>query len=120
MERFVFKNSFFAFAFVFFFFNDTATTEIYTLSLHDALPNSRRPGIGLKPRREGQRPLLPQHARHCPVLEAGSSAGHLVYPPLKPHEAFHVVFLGEGRYRLVYYLNPTGSQWDAIFSVTFV
>jgi len=22
----------------FFFFNDTATTEIYTLSLHDALP----------------------------------------------------------------------------------
>src|ERR1039457_7203960 len=28
---------------VFFFFNDTATTEIYTLSLHDALPIS---GIG--------------------------------------------------------------------------
>src|SRR3990167_10559795 len=24
----------------FFFFNDTATTEIYTLSLHDALPTS--------------------------------------------------------------------------------
>src|SRR6478672_13754053 len=24
--------------YVFFFFNDTATTEIYTLSLHDALP----------------------------------------------------------------------------------
>src|SRR3712207_9054355 len=24
--------------FVYFFFNDTATTEIYTLSLHDALP----------------------------------------------------------------------------------
>src|SRR5260370_26875321 len=49
--------------FLFFFFNDTATTEIYTLSLHDALPISdpdrsarrtarrpaataRRPGIG--------------------------------------------------------------------------
>src|SRR2546430_8346448 len=28
----------------FFFFNDTATTEIYTLSLHDALPISRGPG----------------------------------------------------------------------------
>src|SRR5574341_2570982 len=27
--------------FVFFFFNDTATTEIYTLSLHDALPISK-------------------------------------------------------------------------------
>src|SRR2546430_7606291 len=28
--------------FFFFFFNDTATTEIYTLSLHDALPISTR------------------------------------------------------------------------------
>src|SRR2546429_9522067 len=28
----------------FFFFNDTATTEIYTLSLHDALPISRTLG----------------------------------------------------------------------------
>src|SRR2546430_17444762 len=28
----------FRFAVSFFFFNDTATTEIYTLSLHDALP----------------------------------------------------------------------------------
>src|SRR5438552_6555009 len=28
----------------FFFFNDTATTEIYTLSLHDALPISGDPG----------------------------------------------------------------------------
>src|SRR5258708_17013651 len=30
------------FMFFFFFFNDTATTEIYTLSLHDALPICRR------------------------------------------------------------------------------
>src|SRR6267378_8025204 len=29
--------------FFFFFFNDTATTEIYTLSLHDALPIPPRP-----------------------------------------------------------------------------
>src|SRR3712207_7948601 len=29
---------------LFFFFNDTATTEIYTLSLHDALPISCPPG----------------------------------------------------------------------------
>src|SRR3712207_9444287 len=27
---------------LFFFFNDTATTEIYTLSLHDALPISKK------------------------------------------------------------------------------
>src|SRR5688572_31346188 len=29
----------------FFFFNDTATTEIYTLSLHDALPIYQRQGV---------------------------------------------------------------------------
>src|SRR2546430_6736464 len=29
----------------FFFFNDTATTEIYTLSLHDALPISLPPPV---------------------------------------------------------------------------
>src|SRR2546423_14908764 len=29
-------------SFFFFFFNDTATTEIYTLSLHDALPIFRK------------------------------------------------------------------------------
>src|SRR5690554_7669985 len=34
---------FFFFFFFFFFFNDTATTEIYTLSLHDALPISAAP-----------------------------------------------------------------------------
>src|SRR3712207_8322317 len=31
---------------LFFFFNDTATTEIYTLSLHDALPISALGGLG--------------------------------------------------------------------------
>src|SRR2546429_4807868 len=37
---------------IIFFFNDTATTEIYTLSLHDALPIcSRRPGYGLRDQR---------------------------------------------------------------------
>src|SRR5256714_5817362 len=34
---------------LFFFFNDTATTEIYTLSLHDALPISLREAIRLQP-----------------------------------------------------------------------
>src|SRR3712207_7157504 len=39
--------------FYFFFFNDTATTEIYTLSLHDALPiYARLPSRGFaEPRR---------------------------------------------------------------------
>src|SRR2546430_5375178 len=36
---------------IFFFFNDTATTEIYTLSLHDALPIFVEPGgaVGVTP-----------------------------------------------------------------------
>src|SRR2546428_1838383 len=40
----------------FFFFNDTATTEIYTLSLHDALPISRKRFDSRERRRRGQRP----------------------------------------------------------------
>src|SRR3712207_8533709 len=39
---------------IFFFFNDTATTEIYTLSLHDALPISR-PGHRRRHRARGRR-----------------------------------------------------------------
>src|SRR2546427_8438674 len=36
----MFDPSLDAYTYLFFFFNDTATTEIYTLSLHDALPIS--------------------------------------------------------------------------------
>src|SRR5689334_23687492 len=49
------------FFFFFFFFNDTATTEIYTLSLHDALsdlagsPGACRAGAACPPRRRGSR-----------------------------------------------------------------
>src|SRR5690349_24214839 len=47
---------------LFFFFNDTATTEIYTLSLHDALPIFRR--LRHVPHRVGARsaPPLPHEA----------------------------------------------------------
>src|SRR5258708_35028025 len=41
------RVSMFRISLIFFFFNDTATTEIYTLSLHDALPICRR---GPRPR----------------------------------------------------------------------
>src|SRR5215469_18475003 len=47
----------------FFFFNDTATTEIYTLSLHDALPTSadrKRPD---RPRPQGLRHRHPRLLR---------------------------------------------------------
>src|SRR2546429_7920043 len=54
---------------VFFFFNDTATTEIYTLSLHDALPIlSRVLNIGvLSPSRGGNR--LFQHTVYLSEIE---------------------------------------------------
>src|SRR2546422_11683732 len=52
--------------FFFFFFNDTATTEIYTLSLHDALPISvrdrrRAHGRGVLPVRRGRRECASAH-----------------------------------------------------------
>src|SRR2546422_11750938 len=42
--------------FSFFFFNDTATTEIYTLSLHDALPICHRSGDRRSAHGAAQRP----------------------------------------------------------------
>ena len=42
----IFRSEFYFLSF--FFFNDTATTEIYTLSLHDALPISLREVLTIK------------------------------------------------------------------------
>src|SRR5687767_15638666 len=50
----------------FFFFNDTATTEIYTLSLHDALPISFPPPCLAPPVTTGVSPLQ----RPCPTRTA--------------------------------------------------
>src|SRR3989441_7015489 len=47
----------------FFFFNDTATTEIYTLSLHDALPICRRPAHDRRRRPEVRRAARPLQQR---------------------------------------------------------
>src|SRR2546430_5415535 len=47
--------------FTFFFFNDTATTEIYTLSLHDALPIFQ-PSTGDAPQQ--LHCLRPLHSKH--------------------------------------------------------
>src|SRR2546422_7297251 len=53
----------------FFFFNDTATTEIYTLSLHDALPISgakrlyRRHATGRRLAQLDQRRQLAHHTQ---------------------------------------------------------
>src|SRR2546422_2948191 len=50
---------------LFFFFNDTATTEIYTLSLHDALPISHR--------------VAPQVRHHGPELRQAAGPITLVH-----------------------------------------
>src|SRR5215831_21408360 len=59
----------------FFFFNDTATTEIYTLSLHDALPISfPRPWSPGSPRRTSRGPGV-RSEEHTSELQ---SLRHLV------------------------------------------
>src|SRR5476649_3087717 len=65
--------AFCVFVFLLFFFNDTATTEIYTLSLHDALPISS----AAAPRRSGVswRRRLPRSTRseeHTSELQSHS------------------------------------------------
>src|SRR5256885_14748421 len=56
----------------FFFFNDTATTEIYTLSLHDALPISGSLSCNIRPRALGmichERPYLSVSHPHLSFL----------------------------------------------------
>src|SRR2546421_11915187 len=65
---------------MFFFFNDTATTEIYTLSLHDALPISQRgaPRGRVLRGRSGQRRLVGQHdrARQAEIGRARLNSSH--------------------------------------------
>src|SRR2546422_6242831 len=71
----------------FFFFNDTATTEIYTLSLHDALPISPTPPAYAARRRAApparrppRRPLLKRRrARDRKSTRLNSSHGYISY-----------------------------------------
>src|SRR2546430_17641842 len=67
------------FFFFFFFFNDTATTEIYTLSLHDALPiwPARQDGVRAVPgmasvlyRRHGDRKSTRLNSSHSQISYA--------------------------------------------------
>src|SRR3954462_1262222 len=81
-------------------------------------PHSMGPTTGLKPRRESQRPWLPQHARHCPVLEAGSALGYLVYPPLRLDEAYQILY-ADSKYHLTYFRERKPGQWEDVFRLTF-
>src|SRR3712207_8888201 len=75
-----------------FFFNDTATTEIYTLSLHDALPICTRAGTARRrdpapPRRPASAPAPGGRASiDRDVLDHGRrllAALHAVDPPVE-------------------------------------
>src|SRR6266487_1628491 len=63
--------------FFFFFFNDTATTEIYTLSLHDALPIFEARVRGPSSPSPPHRPLVPpafRCSRHRHFVAQGATA----------------------------------------------
>src|SRR3712207_8072167 len=65
---------------VVFFFNDTATTEIYTLSLHDALPIYGRPNV-----------------KNCPICLQKSIAACLFFKKIfftAKYASFYAVFNG--------------------------
>src|SRR2546422_5351936 len=71
----------------FFFFNDTATTEIYTLSLHDALPiltdritlRDRAQLIDARQSRSGHRKAPVSSARDRKSTRLNSSHGYISY-----------------------------------------
>src|SRR2546427_12296187 len=79
----------------FFFFNDTATTEIYTLSLHDALPISLYEPMG-RPRREHEQLLQLAGSRLCFDMVQQALAVTCV-PVIGPHrEAGKLAGAGAG------------------------
>src|SRR5256885_9352344 len=64
-------------SYLFFFFNDTATTEIYTLSLHDALPISAarpRPAAEHAPFDRRRPPRARVHGQGALACAAGAAA----------------------------------------------
>ena len=83
------------------------------------IPNPFRPGVGHEPKSTSSRPSLPQHARHCPVLEAGSALGFLVYPALLDTETYEVTRTTPSQYRLTLYEGPKGGVAEPLFSAMY-
>src|SRR5437868_8001742 len=65
--------------FRFFLFNYTATTEIYTLSLHDALPISRRPAGSRRSRNSSYREVSRPRRRDRKSTRLNSSHVSISY-----------------------------------------
>src|SRR3712207_7370015 len=72
----------------FFFFNDTATTEIYTLSLHDALPISHllrlvaRGAVG-----DGVSQDFPPESSRADATRVGGGTSLMSYPRLRDRKS---------------------------------
>src|SRR6267143_4013533 len=65
--------------FLFFFFNDTATTEIYTLSLHDALPISRPAAYGRQAPPWRRAPCRSRDRKSTRLNSSHSSSSYAVF-----------------------------------------
>src|ERR1043166_10321222 len=67
--------------FLFFFFNDTATTEIYTLSLHDALPilNIQKDMIVYAPNTIAEQPAARRSEEHTSELQSRFGISYAVF-----------------------------------------
>src|ERR1043166_10205964 len=96
--------------FVFFFFNDTATTEIYTLSLHDALPISLPPTTAGCPKPEVA--LGKANARseeHTSELQSRFGISYAVFCLKKNNKHTHdtIVLFSLMRWLLTHLLHTT-------------
>src|SRR5256885_3358230 len=103
---------------LFFFFNDTATTEIYTLSLHDALPISRarrqheRPSVRLAWLHHLTMLLRPSLHRVGPCLHARDrkstrlNSSHLVIS----YAVFCLKKKKNNAYRIARHTNPSSKM----------
>src|SRR2546429_5272287 len=69
----------------FFFFNDTATTEIYTLSLHDALPISRRSSGRRTAHEQGHRVLDERYGQKACGLQSSGMGIQQIHARSEEH-----------------------------------
>src|SRR2546422_11479473 len=108
---------------VFFFFNDTATTEIYTLSLHDALPIYVVVGVGGG---EGSH-HIPEFDRIGGIRALAAERGDgdrqrirrretdrlpVIVPGRRDHDATGVAGVGDGGLGGLIDRSPTEAQVD--------
>src|SRR6266542_5364068 len=76
--------------YIFFFFNDTATTEIYTLSLHDALPICSRGSLGLRRDHVWPAATPPSDRKSTRLNSSHGSISYAVFC-LKKKKTFNIV-----------------------------